>query len=109
MKAEADEAEAADRATRLRAFYARYVAARGTARAPGIEEASAAVAREPFAGAGPWSILVISPWRTAPEGPSYVRTPGADLAFLYQDVLVALDPVRRINIGAACPSAVRAG
>lgn len=34
-----------------------------------------------------------------PRGPTYVRTPDDDPGFLYQDVLIALDPDRGINIG----------
>ncbi len=88
-----------DRIAKLRAFYARFVAARGAAQDSRIEEAFAAVPREPFAGPGPWSILPSGPWRTWPSGTSYVQTPDDDPAFLYQDTLVALDPVRGINIG----------
>jgi protein-L-isoaspartate(D-aspartate) O-methyltransferase len=99
MHAEASGAEAAERIVRLRTFYARYVAARGGAADPRIEAAFAAIPRERFAGPGPWSILVVSPWRSGTAASPYVRTPGADPAFLYQDVLVALDPGRGINIG----------
>ena len=90
---------AADRSAKLRAFFARYVAGRGGARDPRIERAFAAVPREPFAGPAPWSILTVGPWCAWPPGPSYVQTPDDDPAFLYQDVLVALDPARGINIG----------
>ena len=91
---ERDEQEpraAADRSAKLRAFFARFVAARGGARDPRIEQAFAAVPREPFAGPAPWSVLL--------TGSGYARTPDDDPAFLYQDVLVALDPARGINIG----------
>jgi len=80
-----------ERAASLRTFFARYVAAVGAARDPRIEEAFAAVRREPFAGPGPWSIR-------APGGP-YVPTPSDDVAFIYQDTLLALDAERGINIG----------
>ena len=87
------------RTAALRAFFARYVAARGVAGDPRIEEAFAAVPREPFAGPGPWSILCSGPWRMQQGQPGYVQTPGGDPAFLYQDTLVALDAERGINIG----------
>ncbi len=74
----------------LRRFYAQYVASRGGARDPRIEDAFAAVPREPFAGPGPWSIAT---------GGGYVHTPDDDPALLYQDVLVALDAGKGINIG----------
>ena len=80
-----------DRSAVLRAFFARYVAASGQAGDPRIEQAFAAVPREPFAGPGPWSIAVV--------GGGYIQTPDDDPAFLYQDTLVALDPARGINIG----------
>ena len=55
-----------------------------------LEAAFATVARERFAGPGPWQVR-------AEEG--YVETPGDDPACLCQDVLVALDAARGINIG----------
>jgi protein-L-isoaspartate(D-aspartate) O-methyltransferase len=60
-----------------------------------VEVAFAAVPREVFAGPGPWSILAIGSSGCA----RYVRTPDDDPAFAYQDVWVALDPRRGINIG----------
>ncbi len=50
---------AMDRIAQLRTFYARYVAAKGNARDPRVERAFATVAREPFAGPGPWSVLAL--------------------------------------------------
>jgi protein-L-isoaspartate(D-aspartate) O-methyltransferase len=58
---------------------------------PRIEEAFRAVKREPFAGPGPW-------WLHLGGHPS-VQTPDDDLAFLYQNLLLALDREREINIG----------
>lgn len=89
----------AQRLQKLRAFFARYVASKGAASSPRIEEAFAAVPREPFAGPGPWFISVTSPWHDRSNGRSYVQTPDDDPVFLYQDVLIALDAQRRINIG----------
>jgi len=86
--------EVATRSAKLRGFYARYVAVSGGARDPRIEQAFAAVPREPFAGPAPWHILA-----ARPGGTGYLETPDADPAFLYQDVLVALDQARGINIG----------
>ncbi|MFI5023865.1 MAG: protein-L-isoaspartate O-methyltransferase [Alphaproteobacteria bacterium] len=80
-----------DRSAALRAFFARYVAAEGRARDPRIEQAFAAVDRERFVGPSPWSINI--------PGVGYIRTPNDDLAFIYQDTLVALDAGRGINIG----------
>jgi protein-L-isoaspartate(D-aspartate) O-methyltransferase len=83
----------------LRAFYARYVAARAAVKHPGIEEAFAKVPREPFAGPAPWSVRVFRHPGATTHGPVYIQTPGGDPAFLYQDTLIALDPARGINIG----------
>jgi protein-L-isoaspartate(D-aspartate) O-methyltransferase len=84
---------------RLRTFFARYVAARGIAGDPRIEAAFASVPREPFAGRGPWSILATGRWNGRSNPPRYVETPDDDPAYLYQDVLIALDRARGINIG----------
>jgi protein-L-isoaspartate(D-aspartate) O-methyltransferase len=80
-----------DRSANLRTFFASYVARAGHAQNPKIECAFAAVPREPFVGPGPWSINI--------PGAGYVRTPDDDIAFIYQDTLVALDSRRGINIG----------
>lgn len=80
-----------DRSFALRRFFARYVTALGRARDPRIEEAFASVRREPFAGPGPWSVNI--------PGVGYIETQDDDLAFIYQDSLVALDTARGINIG----------
>jgi protein-L-isoaspartate(D-aspartate) O-methyltransferase len=80
-----------DRSANLRAFFASYVTAWGGVRSPRIERAFATVRREPFVGPGPWSINL--------PGVGYLKTPDDDLAFIYQDTLVALDAARGINIG----------
>jgi protein-L-isoaspartate(D-aspartate) O-methyltransferase len=72
-----------------RAFYARLITA-GLPQNPRLVAAFATVPRERFVGPGPWQILTAS-------GP--LQTPTNDPAFLYQDVLVALAPERRINNG----------
>jgi protein-L-isoaspartate(D-aspartate) O-methyltransferase len=72
-----------------RAFYARLITA-GLPENPRLVAAFAAVPRERFVGPGPWHVLTES-------GP--LQTPTNDPAFLYQDVLVALAPERRINNG----------
>src|SRR6202035_4037959 len=75
---------------KLRAFFARLITADPTISNPTIEQAFALVKRELFAGPGPWSIY---------SGKGYVETPDDDLAFIYQDTLVAIDANRGINIG----------
>jgi protein-L-isoaspartate(D-aspartate) O-methyltransferase len=56
-----------------------------------IEQAFRSVKRERFAGPGPWW-LNLGPHR-------YVQTPDDDPAFLYQDLPLALDREREINMG----------
>lgn len=80
-----------DRSTKYRAFYAQLICAAAKAADPRIEQAFRSVRREPFAGAGPWSIAL--------GGHPYVVTPDDDPAFLYQNMLLALDPARGIHIG----------
>jgi protein-L-isoaspartate(D-aspartate) O-methyltransferase len=80
-----------NRSENLRTFFARYVTAVGGVPGGPIERAFAATPRETFSGPGPWSVNV--------PGSGYVETPDDDLAFLYQDTLIALDPKRGINIG----------
>jgi protein-L-isoaspartate(D-aspartate) O-methyltransferase len=87
------------RSRKLRAFYARLVTERGGATNPRIEQAFAAVPREPFAGPAPWFVLNLSPWNIARPPRRYLETPDDDPAFLYHDSLIALDPARGINIG----------
>src|SRR5690348_16373563 len=56
-----------------------------------VEQAFAAVRREDFLGPGPWPILRF--------GQGYVQTPTADPVYLYDDVLVGIDPGRNLNNG----------
>ncbi|SFM20664.1 protein-L-isoaspartate O-methyltransferase family protein [Methylobacterium pseudosasicola] len=94
----ADQDDSDARSAKLRSFYASLVATPNAAD-PCIEAAFVAVPREPFAGPGPWSILASHVWRSQDRGPLYVTTPDDDTAFLYQDVLIAIDAARGINIG----------
>jgi protein-L-isoaspartate(D-aspartate) O-methyltransferase len=80
-----------DRSQNYRSFYAKLICTAARVDDPRIEEAFAFVKREPFAGPGPW-------WLTL-GGHPYVQTPDDDPAFLYQNLLVALDRAREINIG----------
>lgn len=58
-----------------------------------VTDAFARVPREAFLGRGPWQIVT-------PSGQSpYTASRDADPAHLYRDVLVAIDPVRRLNNG----------
>jgi protein-L-isoaspartate(D-aspartate) O-methyltransferase len=62
----------------------------GAAKNERLKDAFASTPRERFVGAGPWKVFA---------GGDYVKTPTDDPAFLYQDVVVALAPERRINNG----------
>jgi protein-L-isoaspartate(D-aspartate) O-methyltransferase len=87
-------ANAADaRSVRLREVFASVTAHRAGA-SDAVRRAFAAVPREVFAGPGPWRIPV-----HGPAGPRMVQTPDDDPAHLYQDVLVALDVAKGLNIG----------
>lgn len=77
-----------DRSRKLRSFFASLICAGRDHR---IEQAYAAIKREPFAGPGPWSVMN--------SVHSYVKTPDDDPAFIYQDTLVALDSTQGLNIG----------
>lgn len=80
-----------DGSEKYRSFYAKLICAAAKLDDPGIEQAFRTVRREPFAGPGPWWLSL--------GGHPYVQTPDDDPAFLYQDLLVALDHERQINIG----------
>jgi protein-L-isoaspartate(D-aspartate) O-methyltransferase len=80
-----------DGSDKYRSFFAKLICTAAKLDDPRIEEAFRTVKREPFAGPGPWSVGL--------GGHPYVETPDDDPAFLYQDLLLALDRERGINIG----------
>lgn len=73
-----------------RAFFAQLITAAAGVRDSRLTRAFASVPRERFLGPGPWKVST---------GHGYLQTPSGDPAFLYQDVVVALDEERRINNG----------
>jgi protein-L-isoaspartate(D-aspartate) O-methyltransferase len=75
----------------LRRAYARQVTFLGGAHNAALEAAYASVPREAYLGEGPWQIRH---WIAG-----YMRTPDADPAWLYSDVLVGLVPERGLNNG----------
>lgn len=80
-----------DRLEAHRHFYADFVTTSArAAKNERLRDAFASTPRERFVGAGPWKVYA---------GGDYVETPSDDPAFLYQDVLVALAPERRIHNG----------
>jgi protein-L-isoaspartate(D-aspartate) O-methyltransferase len=80
-----------DRLEAHRNFYADLITtSAGAAKNERLRDAFALTPRERFTGSGPWKVFA---------GGGYVETPTDDAAFLYQDVVVALAPERRINNG----------
>lgn len=73
-----------------RQFYAALMAGASRSSDTRFETIIRTVPREDFLGPGPWKIV---------SGNRYVDTPDDNPAFLYQNVLVALDADRRINNG----------
>ena len=74
----------------IRGIYARLMTAVSDSADPRLERAFQLVPREAFMGPGPWRIGVYR---------KYFETPDADPAYLYQNVLVALDADKGINNG----------
>jgi protein-L-isoaspartate(D-aspartate) O-methyltransferase len=74
----------------FRRFYAMLIAAKSNVSDMRIVDAFANAPREAFVGPGPWQVWV--------EG-KYIPTPSDDAAFLYQDILIALDTDKGINNG----------
>jgi protein-L-isoaspartate(D-aspartate) O-methyltransferase len=74
----------------LRAFFARLMAGAAQSPDPRLERIFELVPRELFMPPGLWKIMVNG---------RYFETPDADLAFLYQNTLVALDAAKGINNG----------
>lgn len=73
-----------------RTLYARIVTATYGVTDPRVISAFATVPREDFLGPGPWQVMI--------DG-TYITTPSANPALLYQDVVVALIAERGINNG----------
>lgn len=76
---------------RLRRYYAQMVAGKAGVTDQRLIQAFATVERERFVGGGPWKVCC--------NAGCYVDTPSDDLAFLYQDVVVALQLERGLNNG----------
>jgi protein-L-isoaspartate(D-aspartate) O-methyltransferase len=73
-----------------RIFYANFVVGTGGSTDKALIAAFASTERERYVGAGPWSILVY---------PNYISTISDDPRLLYQDIVVAIAPERKINNG----------
>jgi protein-L-isoaspartate(D-aspartate) O-methyltransferase len=73
--------------------YAELIQRRALLRSDRLVTALVDVAREKYLGPGPWRIL------RPPNLSTYEDTPDASPAHIYDDVLVALDPTRKLNNG----------
>lgn len=77
-----------------RAAYAEKIRALAGLRSESLVRALASVPREDFLGPGPWKLML-----STQVGLGYTDTPDADPCRLYDNVLVAIDPERRLNNG----------
>lgn len=75
---------------KFRRFYAELIVKSSGSSDERLIDAFAAVPREDFVGPGPWQVFV---------GSGYIPTISDDPRHLYQDVLIALAPERKINNG----------
>jgi protein-L-isoaspartate(D-aspartate) O-methyltransferase len=75
----------------LRSYYAHLITGRAGTDDPRLIEAFTTIERERFVGPGPWKVNAFAS--------GYVDTPSDDPAYIYQDVIVALVPERRLNNG----------
>jgi protein-L-isoaspartate(D-aspartate) O-methyltransferase len=89
-----------------RRFYAEEIREVSDIRSDALIEALARVPREAFLGPGPWQIVRTRPLTIGSSDVSYRMTTDADPRRLYHNVLVAIDPERKLNNGQ--PSALLA-
>lgn len=79
----------------IRQAYAEELRAVSDIRSETLVKAFATISREHFLGPGPWQIVA----PVQPGRPTYRTTEDADPRHLYHNVLVAIDPDRRLNNG----------
>lgn len=84
----------ARRSRELRARFAAELGERLELRSPALRRAFAEVPRERFLPPGPWLDMGEGP---GPQTAGYRSTPDADLARVYRDVAIAIDPGRLLN------------
>jgi len=77
-----------------RAAYAEKIRGLAGLRSPALLRSLRRVPREAFLGPGPWKLMFLDQL-----GEGYKETPDADPCHLYDNVLVAIDPVRKLNNG----------
>ncbi|HYJ47574.1 MAG TPA: methyltransferase domain-containing protein [Pyrinomonadaceae bacterium] len=89
----------------LRRYYAEEIRAVSNIQSAALVEAFARVRREDFLGPGPWQIANPDSWQmmsasaSLKGGGSYRTTETDDPRYLYHNVLVAIDPERKLNNG----------
>jgi protein-L-isoaspartate(D-aspartate) O-methyltransferase len=74
----------------IRNFYAAYVLGQAEVNDRRLARAFQVVPREKFCGNGPWRVHTSN---------GYIDTPSDDPRYLYQDILIAIDPGRGVNNG----------
>src|SRR5580704_1516178 len=72
----------------IRGLYAKQMACASNSIDPRLERIFELVPREAFVPPGPWRVMI---------GDNYIDTPSDDPLYLYQNVLIALDPNKRVN------------
>jgi protein-L-isoaspartate(D-aspartate) O-methyltransferase len=77
----------------VRRYFAEEIRAVANLQSEALVAAFAKVPREHFLGPGPWQIM------NPDRGEGYRATPDADPKHLYHNILVAIDPERRLNNG----------
>jgi protein-L-isoaspartate(D-aspartate) O-methyltransferase len=77
----------------IRGFYAKLMAVASGSVDPRLERIFELVPREAFLPPGPWKVMDLT------VTGRYVETPSADPAYIYQNILVALDADKGINNG----------
>src|SRR5437867_3502645 len=83
-----------------RRFFAEELEAVCNFRSPGLLDAFAAVPRERFLAAGPWTVLGDAGDGFMMGGPPRTRTtPDADPARVYHNIAIAIDPARQLFNG----------
>src|SRR5690349_12341687 len=74
----------------FRSLYAEFIVRSSGSTSQRLIEAFAEIPREDFLGPGPWQVFV---------GSGYIPTISDDPRLVYQDILIALAPERKINNG----------
>jgi protein-L-isoaspartate(D-aspartate) O-methyltransferase len=82
-----------------RRFFAEEIESVAKLRTPALVDAFASVPRERFLPPGPWMVLSETDWAASFAAPAVRHTPDADPARVYHNIVVAIDPERRLFNG----------